>query len=98
MKAIDSYTPEDSKKMYDMYKALHEKVAGTTRKDWFVEYKQKNGYAHFTFQGTISNNLVELLGRMPTNDEIILLVDGYSHFGATCTINGMNFSGRVNTD
>lgn len=98
MKAIDLYTDEESIQMYTKYKSLMDKLAGTSKSDWFVDYKQKNGYAHFTFKGTVSQKLIDLLGRMPTADEIILMVDGYSHFGASCSFNGNNFDGRVNTD
>lgn len=98
MKAIDSYNDEERIQIYHTYKELMKKLEGTTKADWFVDYKQKTGYAHFTFKGTVSQKLIDLLGRMPTADEIILMVDGYSHFGASCSFNGNNFDGRVNTD
>ena len=59
------------------------------------------GYAHYKFKGTYKPELVGILGRHPDADEIIMHVDGgFSHFGATCTVNtnDCSFSGRINTD
>ena len=98
MKAIDLYPDAETIQMHATYKTLMAKLTGKTRQDLFVDYVQKTGYAHYTFKGTVSQELIDLLGRMPTTDEIILIVDGYSHFGATCSFNGLNFEGRVNTD
>lgn len=46
-----------------------------------------------------TDKLVEVLGHEPSPDEISMLVDnGFSHFGASCSINGRHFRGRVNID
>jgi len=99
MKAITDYTPEEYKVMRDKYIELESKVKDTSYADWFTDFKRHSGYAHYSFSGDITGKLIELLGHEPTLDEIIMLVDdGFSHFGACCSITGRHFSGRVNTD
>lgn len=99
MKAVTEYTIEEAAKMSATCKELFEKVKGTTRSDWFEDFRQTSDYAHYKFSGRVSDKLVELLGHEPTSTEIILLVDsGYSHFGATCSVSNRSFSGRVSTD
>lgn len=100
MKAIVEYTPEEYSKMYEKFMALQHVTAGYKRSD-LLTYTRTSGYAHYKFKGTYTQKLVELLGHHPTEDEIIMLVDGgYSHFGAGCSIDKKNmaFSGHVNTD
>lgn len=100
MEAITSISKERHEYLSALTKNLREKTEGTSKyKDWFEDYKQTSGYAHYKFSGKVSDKLVELLGHEPTSEEIILLVDdGFSHFGASCSMNGRSFSGRVNTD
>lgn len=66
----------------------------------FEEIRKQSGYAHYTFRGKLSPMVAEKLGRVPTPDEVIILVDsGYSHFGASCTLNpDGSFTGKVYTD
>lgn len=67
----------------------------------FIKYTRRTGYAHYEFEGTYSPELIAVLGRDPYPEEIIIMVDhGFSHFGASCTINNKtcSFRGRVNTD
>ena len=99
MKAITAYTDEEYAIQSERCKNLFTVVEGTSSRDWFDDYRRQSGYAHYKFSGRISDKLVELLGRMPTGDELIMLIDkGFSHFGASCSINGSDFSGRVNID
>ena len=99
MKAIVELTDEELARYSAIHANLLERTKDTSREDWFVDIKQKSGYAHYTFSGTVSGKLIELLGRMPTEVEIIMLIDsGFSHFGASCSIYDKTFSGRVNTD
>lgn len=58
------------------------------------------GYAHYTFEGKLDPIVAEKLGRLPTPEELIILVDGGRvHFGASCSLNpDGTFIGRVNTD
>lgn len=100
MKAIVDLTKEEYAEQSTTYSALKKAIRGIPFSD-LMDVRQRTGYAHYTFEGTYTPLLVELLGRHPTGDEIIMLVDGgFSHFGATCGVSHdrMSFSGRVNTD
>jgi len=57
------------------------------------------GYAHYEFSGEITDEYISMIGRMPTAEEIIRLVDGTnSNFGAKCYIYDKKFNGRIDTD
>lgn len=99
MKAIVEYTKEEAEAMSKKWKELRDKTKGLSRTELFSNYRKTNGYAHYKFSGDITDKLVEALGHEPSPDEIIMLVDyGFSHFGASCSIHGRHFSGRVNID
>ena len=100
MKAIVDLTKEEYAALSATYAALKKATKGKSRSD-LMDVRRRTGYAHYTLEGTYTPLLVELLGRHPTGDEIIMLVDGgFSHFGATCGVSHdrMTFHGRVNTD
>ena len=89
MKAIVEYTKEEAEAT----------SKGIPKSELFDNYSRTSGYAHYKFSGDITDKLVEVLGHEPSPDEIIMLVDsGFSHFGASCSINSRHFSGRVNID
>ena len=99
MKAIVDLTKEEYEQLSSITKHLQE-VVTSTGKAPFETFERRVGYAHYTFSGKLADSFVEALGRMPTPTEVIILADnGFSHFGASCTLspNG-TFSGRVNTD
>lgn len=99
MKAIVDYTDEEIQVMRERLTKLKEAVKGTNSRDWFENYTKSYRYGHYCFSGDITDKLIELLGREPTTDEIIMLVDnGFSHFGAGCSIIGRHFNGHVDTD
>ena len=99
MKAIVELSEKEYKDQSDIYKELKDRTQGMSKSDMFDNYKISSGYAHYKFSGTVSSKLLEALGRVPASGEIIMLVDGgFSHFGASCNLNGKDFSGRVNTD
>lgn len=99
MKAIVEYTPEEHAEMDRIYGELVSKTKGYHRSELLDHIQRKFGYAHYTFSGHISDKLIEALGREPSATEVIMLVDdGYSNFGASCTITGRNFSGIVYID
>lgn len=99
MKAIVGYTNEEAEAMTKEWHELRDKTSSIPRKEWFDNYTRTSGYAPYKFSGDITDKLVEALGHEPSPDEIIMLVDsGFSHFGASCSINGRHFSGRVNID
>lgn len=99
MKAIVEYTKEEAEIMSKKWNELRDKTKGIPKAELFDNYSRTSGYAHYKFSGDITDKLVEVLGHEPSPDEIIMLVDsGFSHFGASCSINGRHFSGRVNID
>lgn len=99
MKAITEYTNEEAEAMSKKWHELRDKTKVIPRAELFDNYSKTSGYAHYKFSGDITDKLVEALGHEPSPDEIIMLVDnGFSHFGASCSINGRHFSGRVNID
>lgn len=101
MKAICELTTPEHDALSNKYKVLLEKTKGVSKSELFELFTKKPGYAHYVFDGYVSNKLIDLLGRMPDEDEIIMLVDGgFSHFGARCRFDTgrRHFHGRVNTD
>lgn len=99
MKAIVEYTKEEAEIMSKKWKELRDKTKDIPRAELLINYTKTRGYAHYKFSGDITDKLVEVLGHEPSPDEIIMLVDnGFSHFGASCSIKGRHFSGRVNID
>lgn len=100
MKAITDLTKGEYAELDAAYSTLKAAIKDAPISE-LMAVRRRTGYAHYTFEGNYTPWLVELLGRHPTSDEIIMLVDGgFSHFGATCGVsrNRMTFSGRVNTD
>ena len=102
MKAIVEMTPKECEQALTKYTEITRLVnkSGLSR-DELITYTKRSGYAHYSFEGSYTDNLVALLGREPTEDEIIMLVDsGYMHFGAQCRIDKTHhrFAGRVNID
>lgn len=99
MKAIVEYTKEEAEAMSKKWNELRDKTKDIPKTELFDNYSRTSGYAHYKFSGDITDKLVEVLGHEPSPDEIIMLVDsGFSHFGASCSINGRHFGGRVNID
>lgn len=98
MKATVELTKEELKKYNEMYDNLQKKIKGVDMNE-LISYSRTSGYAHYKFTGTYTEKLCEALGRTPTGEEIIMLVDGgFSHFGASCSVYDGHFTGRVNTD
>lgn len=100
MKAIVEYTNEEYAKMSEKCHKLHKAIEGIDRAE-LISVTKRYGYAHYEFNGTYTDKFVEALGRHPDSDEIIMLVDsGFSHFGAYCYVSTdrKSFSGKVNTD
>ena len=77
MKAVTEYTIEEAAKMSATCKELFEKAKGTTRRDWFEDFRQTSGYAHYKFSGRLSDKLVELLGQKPVVDTVLEMMDTY---------------------
>lgn len=100
MKAITDHTKEEYEALRSKEAALHKALEGHLYSD-LITYRKQYGYAMYMFSGTYTSKLVELLGRHPDGDEIIMLVDGgFSNFGAVCCVKPEHkwFSGHVNVD
>lgn len=101
MKAIVALTKEEHAALHKVHFELRAAIKDVPWTELFEVFQRGAGYAHYKFIGKYTSRFVELLGRHPTEDELIMLADGgFSHFGATCTINHETgeFYGRVNTD
>jgi hypothetical protein len=97
MKSITGLTEAEHKKYVDMHNNLKGKLINCGI--MFDEFERRSGRSYYSFNGTISNELIEKLGRIPTEEEIVILVDGgFSHFGANCDCNGLRFGGTVYID
>lgn len=99
MKAITEHTPAEYKRLSEVRTKLFAAIADVPRGALFINIMKSRGYAHYKFYGVYSDKLVECLGREPTDEELIMLMDGgFSHFGATINRAGHGFQGRVNID
>lgn len=101
MKAIVSMTDEEYDALNKIYTDLMAKIKeADIHKIVNASIKTTSGYAHFKFSGQVPKELYDVLGRMPTPDELIMLADsGIRNFGAECSVSKSGaFSGRVNTD
>lgn len=99
MEAVTELSAKREAHLSALTKTIREKTKGYRHTELFNDFQKISGYAHYKFTGEITDKLIELLGHEPTSEEVILIVDdGYSHFGASCSIYGRHFGGRVNTD
>lgn len=99
MKPITAYTDEERQAMLEKWNALKQKIGGEFKTGLFDNYRRDGYYAHYEFSGDISDRLIAMLGREPSAEEIIMIVDnGFYHFGATCEISGRHFAGEVDID
>lgn len=99
MKAICELTKTEHDALSKKWRALQAKIEGLPTSELLSNLKKNYGYAHYTFSGYVSDKLIDLLGRRPDSDEIIMIVDnGLRHYGATCSVDGRRFSGKVNID
>lgn len=100
MEAVVGMSLERKQELQDVFmgvRVVADKLPPGT--NWYEAVHKSSGYAHYTFSGKVSDEMVEEMGRMLTGDEIIMLVDGgFSHFGASCSISGQAFRGSVNID
>lgn len=99
MKAIFEQTGHERERLTEVLNEIKAKTQGMSLSEMFDAYNNSIFYGRYKFSGKVSDALIERLGRMPTEEEIIMLVDrGFYHFGATIKLDGRHFSGQVNTD
>lgn len=102
MMSTHDLTEEESKRLSQTWNDL-KKILAIYKRSELIEVSEKFGYGCYYFNGSYKDTLVNMLGRDPTEHEILMLVDtgtSYIGCGATCTVNTKNrtFSGKVNTD
>ena len=102
MRAVISYNHDEYVEMTIIWNELKDKI-GRNKENYnredLIDVDETPSYGRYRFSGEYKDKLVELLERVPTEDEIIMIVDdGFYHFGAKCTIEGKSFKGFVDTD
>ncbi len=102
MRAVISYNQDEYVEMTRIWNELKDKIGygkESYHKKDLIDVDETPSYGRYRFSGEYKDKLVELLGRAPTEDEIIMIVDdGFYHFGAKCTIEGKSFKGFVDID
>ena len=97
IKAINKLTDSEFAYLNSKFDELQSKIAGHTKHELFHDYHREMFKDSYVFCGYVSDKFIELLGRIPTPREIIIVVDnGINHMGARCTMSGRYFSGRIN--
>ena len=66
----------------------------------YASFSKSYGYAHLDIEGQFSDELYKKLGRWPTEEEAIALIDNNRwNFGAMCCVHSDgSFYGRINID
>ena len=96
MKATVAMTEEERIRVHNILVFLYYRLVGVDINKLFLGFRRSSYRAPYTFYGEVSDELINRLGRMPTCEEIIMIVDsGFSRFGASCTLNGRYFYGQV---
>lgn len=93
---------EESERLPQMWNDL-KRILAIYKRSELISVSEKFGYNCYYFNGSYKDTLVNMLGRDPTEHEILMLVDtgtSYVGCGAICTVDKKNrtFSGKVNTD
>lgn len=71
------------------------------KKSDFMRYSYNAGYSQISYVGSYTEDFERLLGRVPTEDDIISVIDSDSYnFGGYCNINTeeRTYSGKVYID
>lgn len=81
----------------ERFDALMAKVRGVK---WFESKRTTPGYAHYTFRVELAKEVIEALGREPTPEEVVFMVDNWPYnFGFKCEkAKGGVYYGEVYTD
>jgi len=99
MKAITEYTEDEFIKQGEIRNNIMGAVKNIPYNEKWDMREIKRGYAHYAFKVKPSQKMIDAIGRAPTTDEVITIVDdGFSHFGASCSEHNGIYSGRVNID
>ena len=99
MKAIFEQTGHERQRLTEVLNNIKVKTEGMKMSDMFDNYNVLTIIGRKMASGIISEALIERIGRMPTEEEVIMLIDrGFYHFGASCTILDRAFSCTIYTD
>ena len=99
MKSITEQTGHERDRLREVVNHLRTVTEGMSYNELFDDYLCLIFRGRRLASGKVSDELLKRLDRMPTEEEIIILVDrGFSHFGASCTIVDRAFSCTVYTD
>lgn len=99
MKAIFEQTGHERERLTEVLNNIRVKTEGMKMSDMFDNYKTQTTRGRKMATGIISDALIEQLGRIPTEEEVIMLIDrGFYHFGASCTFSERSFSCMIYTD
>ena len=99
MKAIFEQTGHERERLTEVLNNIKAKTQGMTMDQMFDNYTTLITHGRKMATGIISEALIERLGRMPTDEEVIMLIDrGFYHFGASCTFSERLFSCMIYTD
>lgn len=99
MKCAFEMTNEEVAIVAARYKKLQTAISNAQKP--LLEFTKRSGYAHYKFEGVYRAELITALGGTPTPEDLIMLVDnGFSHFGAACSVDHgtRRFWGHVNID
>lgn len=87
---------EERMRVHNILIFLYYRLVGIDLNVLFNGFVRSSYRAPCHFYGEVSEELIKRLGRMPTPEEIVMIVDsGFSRFGATCTLNGRYFYGYI---
>lgn len=99
MKAIFEQTGHERERLTEVLNNIKAKTQDMTMDQMFDNYNTLITHGRKMASGSISEALIERLGRMPTEEEVIMLIDrGFYHFGASCTFSKRLFSCMIYTD
>lgn len=99
--AVVSHSPESILRYREVAEKLTEVLGHYPKESDLGDVHRDYGYAHYIATGTVPTELIDKLGRTPTELEISMMVDGgYSHFGGYCTLNPVtdDFTCKIHTD
>lgn len=99
MKASYERTAEEQKLLRIKQTNVLHAISGVPKMELFTEFERcwAADNLSYQFRGSYSPRLVELLGRRPDAEELIIIVNGsIMHAGASCIIADNAFRGRVN--
>lgn len=91
MKAVTELSMKELIELHKLQNRLHLKIADLHFHELFEFYSTKDLNGSSIFSGKASQALIMRLGRVPTPDELIILLVGTRHNGAHCSITADGF-------